>query len=103
MPINCRSPALEPWSFDAITARSWRLLRGDHILETNNAGKTWKTITTNHRFPALSSPYSLPTPFALFDSGGTGWVVQQNIAGISTIWRTADDGTHWHHVTIPGT
>ena len=61
-PVIPPGPA-EPWLVDTLTARRWRLFYGGQILVTGNMGRTWRTITTNHRFPALF--YALTPPLAL--------------------------------------
>jgi photosystem II stability/assembly factor-like uncharacterized protein len=94
----------EPWLVDTLTARSWHLVYGDRILATDNAGRSWRTITTDHRFPALFYSYGSPTPpVVLFASDEIGWVVQQNHASVNTLWRTVDGGSQWDRVSIPGT
>jgi len=81
-PVVPPGPA-EPWLVDTLTARRWRLLNGNRILETDNMGRTWHTITANHRFPALFCAYN-SVPAALFASGAIGWVVQQRPAGTNS-------------------
>jgi photosystem II stability/assembly factor-like uncharacterized protein len=90
---------------DALTGRSWRLVFGNRILVTNNAGHSWHTITTNHTFGPLSYSFGSPTPPVVrFASDQVGWVVQQDPeASTSTLWRTFDGGRRWHQVTVPGT
>jgi hypothetical protein len=94
----------EQWLVDTLTAQRWRLVYGQQILATDNAGRTWRTIGTNHRFPALFSQlfseFNLPVRFATAE---TGWVEQQNPAGLNTLWRTSDGGSDWQRVAIPGT
>jgi hypothetical protein len=95
----------EPWLVDALTGRSWRLVFGNRILVTDNAGHSWHMITTNHTFAPLSYSFGSPTPPVVrFASDQVGWVVQQDSeASTSTLWRTVDGGRRWHQVTVPGT
>ncbi len=95
----------KPWLVDTLTARSWRLVYGNRILVTDDAGRTWHTITTNHTFPALFYSFGSPTPpVVVFPSDNIGWIVQQDPeASTNTLWRTTDGGHQWHQVDIPGT
>jgi len=102
-PVIPPGPA-EPWLVDTLTARRWRLFYGNQILVTGNMGRTWRTITSNHRFPALFYAYNSPTgPVAPFASDEVGWVVQTEPTSVNTRWRTRDGGNQWYRVTIPGT
>jgi photosystem II stability/assembly factor-like uncharacterized protein len=102
-PVIPPGPA-EPWLVDTLTARRWRLFYGNRILVTGNMGQSWRTITSNHRFPALFYAYNSPTgPVAPFASDKVGWVVQTEPTSVNTIWRTLDGGRQWYRVTIPGT
>lgn len=103
-PVVPPGPA-EPWLVDTLTERSWRLVSGNRILVTENAGRSWHTITTNHTFEPLSYSFGSPTPPVVrFASDQVGWIVQQDPeASSNTLWRTVDGGRRWHQVTVPGT
>jgi photosystem II stability/assembly factor-like uncharacterized protein len=91
------------WLVDAITPESWRLVAGDRILATGNAGKTWRTIKSDVTFTPLFFAYDDPTPPTVnFTSSQVGWVADTTGEG-TTLWRTVDGGTTWHKVTVPGT
>ena len=94
----------EPWFVDTITPRRWRLLYGNRILATDNAGHTWRTIITNHRFTTLSYAYNAPALAVTFASAKIGWVFQQDpTTSVNTLWRTIDGGRRWRQVNVPGT
>jgi photosystem II stability/assembly factor-like uncharacterized protein len=94
-----------PWLVDTLTARSWRLVSGNRILATEDSGRTWQTIRTDHTFQAVSYSFGAPTPpVVLFTSDNMGWIVQPDSeASTNTLWRTVDGGHRWHQVTVPGT
>lgn len=93
----------EGWLVDAITPQSWRLVAGDRILATGNAGKTWRTITSDVSFTPLFYPYDDPTPPTVsFANSRTGWIT--DTTGVSTtLWRTTDGGGTWRKAEVPGT
>jgi photosystem II stability/assembly factor-like uncharacterized protein len=85
------------WVADAITPASWRLVQGDRILATGDAGRTWHTITSNVTFH-LYYAYLNPTPPVVhFASAKTGWIAA------ASLWRTIDGGSTWRRVPVPGT
>jgi hypothetical protein len=85
------------WLVDVITPRSWRLVAGDRILATDNAGKTWRTVKSNVSF-SLFYAYDDPTPPVVhFASLSTGWIVS------TSLWRTTNGGGTWHKLAVPGT
>jgi photosystem II stability/assembly factor-like uncharacterized protein len=89
--------APQGWVVDAISGTSWRLVAGDHILATDNAGRTWRTITSNVTFRVYYA-YDDPTPPVVdFVTSQTGW-----IAG-TALWRTTDGGHTWRRLAVPGT
>jgi photosystem II stability/assembly factor-like uncharacterized protein len=91
------------WLVDVITPRSWRLVAGSRILATDDAGKTWRTITANVRLSPLYS-YDDPTPPPVnFADSQTGWIVSTSGTGSQSLWRTADGGRIWQRLTVPGT
>jgi photosystem II stability/assembly factor-like uncharacterized protein len=90
----------QPWLVDTLTPQRWRLVNRSRILLTDNAGRTWRTITTNHSF-SLFYPYDSPTPPVVdFATSKVAWI--QDLADF-TLWRTTNGGSHWQRVTIPGT
>ena len=95
----------EPWFVDTLTARRWRLVFGDRILATDNAGRTWRTIIAKQSFGPLFYAYNPPAaPVVDFTSSTIGWVFEQDFAtSINTLWRTVDGGRQWQQVKIPGT
>jgi photosystem II stability/assembly factor-like uncharacterized protein len=103
-PVVPPGPA-KPWLVDALTGRSWRLVSGNRILVTDDSGRTWHTIRTDHTFPALSYSFGSPTPPVVrFASDNIGWIVQPDPeTSTSTLWRTVDGGRRWHQVAVPGT
>ncbi len=94
----------EPWVVDTLTPRSWRLVHGDRILATDDAGHIWRTIVANHPFAPLFYPNSVPAePVVDFITPDIGWVFQQNFTtGSSTLWRTVDGGRDWRQVNVRG-
>jgi len=88
----------EGWVVDAITPASWRLVQGDHILATDNAGRTWRTITSNISFEIYYA-YDDPTPPVVnFATRRVGWIVTS-----TSLWRTLNGGSTWRKVRVPGT
>lgn len=93
----------EGWLVDTITPRIWRLVDGDRILATDNAGKTWRTIKSGHTFTPLFYPYDEPTPPTVsFANSRTGWIADTTAVS-TTLWRTTDGGSSWREITVPGT
>ncbi len=91
------------WLVDAITPLSWRLVAGSRILATDNAGKTWRTITDSVRLNPLY-PYDDPTaPAVNFANPQTGWLVSTSDVGLLSLWRTVDGGRTWRQLIVPGT
>jgi hypothetical protein len=92
-----------PWVVDALAPRSWRLLYGDRILATDNAGHSWRTTIANHSFGPLFDAGNAPGTPVDFITANIGWVSQKNFTtGNSTLWRTADGGRDWQQVKVPG-
>jgi photosystem II stability/assembly factor-like uncharacterized protein len=85
------------WLVDVINPDTWRLVDGNHILATNNAGHTWRTITSNVSF-SLYYSYDDPTaPVVHFATASTGWIA------LNGLWRTTNGGSTWHKLAVPGT
>ena len=76
---------------DIASARVWRLVGGRVILETNDAGNTWRTVTANVSFNN--------TDRILYTTPKVGWSVMQFGAG--DVLRTTDGGVHWRVVRLP--
>jgi photosystem II stability/assembly factor-like uncharacterized protein len=86
------------WTVDTVSATSWRLVAGNHVLATDNGAKSWSWSTSNVKFNLLGG-YGSPTPPAVdFATLRIGWVVET-----SSIWRTTDGGHEWLKVAVPGT
>lgn len=88
----------EGWVVDAITPVSWRLVQGNHILATDNAGRTWRTITSNVSFDVYYSYLDPTPPVVNFATSKTGWIVTS-----TSLYRTVNGGSTWRKVTVPGT
>jgi hypothetical protein len=86
------------WVVDAITPVGWRLVQGDHILATDNAGKTWRTITSNVSFDIYYAFYDPTPPVVNFATSQVGWIVTS-----TSLWRTANGGKTWRKLAVPGT
>lgn len=88
----------EDWVVDAITPVSWRLVQGRRILATGNAGRTWRTITSNVSFDIYYA-FDDPTPPVVnFATSQVGWIVTS-----TSLWRTVNGGSTWREIRIPGT
>lgn len=86
------------WVVDAITPVSWRLVQGDHIVATSNAGRTWHTIISDVSFDIYYA-YDDPTaPVVNFATSRVGWILTS-----TSLWRTVDGGSTWRKVKVPGT
>lgn len=84
------------WTVDAVSAKTWRLVAGDHVLATDNAGRTWSNETSNVTFN-LTWGYGSPSPPVVhFSSRDIGWIME------GVLWRTTDGGRHWAKTSIPG-
>jgi photosystem II stability/assembly factor-like uncharacterized protein len=95
-PVTPPGPA-RGWVVDAITPVSWRLVQGDHILATGNAGRSWHTVTSNVTFDIYYA-YLYPTPPVVnFANAKVGWIVS------TSLWRTTNGGSRWRRVSVPGT
>lgn len=98
-PVIPPGPA-EPWIVDTLTPTRWRLVNGNQILLTDDGGRTWRTVTTNHSF-SLFYAFDSPTPPVVdFATSKVAWI-QNPVA--RTLWRTTDGGRRWKRIAIPGT
>jgi photosystem II stability/assembly factor-like uncharacterized protein len=86
------------WLVDVMTPTSWTLVAGRHILRTDNAGRTWRSIVGNANFKIR------------YDCSGTVEFVTKNIGWIScnsstgtSLWRTTNGGSSWRRIRVPGT
>ena len=86
----------QEWLVDTMTPLSWRLVNGDHILATDDGGRTWRTITSNVSF-ALSSPV------VDFVTNQVGWIEGWSSVSGGSLRRTTDGGSNWRNVVVPGT
>jgi hypothetical protein len=66
----------------------------------DDAGRTWQTVGTHHKFPTLFYEFGSPV---LFATDQTGWIEQQNPSSTNTLWRAFDGGGKRQQVRIPGT
>jgi photosystem II stability/assembly factor-like uncharacterized protein len=73
---------------DLITTTSWKFMWGHTIYETDNAGTTWHSLTSNLDITSLT--WSLN-----FVNARVGWLTG------STLWRTLDGGVTWTRLQIP--
>lgn len=89
------------WAVDALTPWSWRLIDGDEILATTNAGRSWSSFKSNVSFPP-GNVSLVPAPID-FLNGEVGWIssLSPQTGGYS-LWRTTDGGSIWKRVTVPG-
>lgn len=87
----------EPWLVDVINPLRWRLVHGDRILGTDDAGRSWYTITSDVSFKLYYSYLSPTPPVVDFATRNVGWIVS------SSLWRTTDGGSTWLRVAVPGT
>jgi len=90
-----------PWAVDALTPRSWRLIDGDEILATTNAGRSWSSFKCNVSF-SPDNVSLVPGPID-FINDEVGWI--SNLSpqtGGHLLWRTNDGGVIWIRVTVPG-
>lgn len=95
-PVTPPGPA-QGWVVDAITPVSWRLVQGDHILATGNAGRTWHTITSNVTFDIYYAYLNPTPPVVNFATAKIGWIIS------TSLWRTTNGGSTWRRVPVPGT
>jgi photosystem II stability/assembly factor-like uncharacterized protein len=80
---------------DPLTPTSWKFMWGHTIYETDNAGTTWRTVTSNMDITSLYNPHSF-VPWSInFINANVGWLTG------STLWRTVDGGATWTRLQIP--
>lgn len=91
----------EGWLVDTMTPLHWRLVNGDHILATDDGGRTWHTITSNVSFNLFYDFTSPGPPVVDFVTNEVGWIVSTSGAGTS-LWRTTDGGSTWRRVVVNG-
>jgi len=87
-----------------ITPSLWRLVSGDEVLATDDAGHSWRTVHSNTSFNGkLVSGYSLSTAPVRFVTGEVGWICAwSGTTGAYSLWRTTDGGSTWQRIAIPG-
>lgn len=89
---------------DTVTATSWRLIAGDQLVVTDDAGRTWHTTTMNQNFGQLAcGGAEFGGPEVDFTGEGIGWITYARSPVPTTLWRTTDGGTTWTRLAVPGT
>lgn len=91
------------WTADLITPSLWRLVSGDEILATDDAGHTWRTVHSNTSFNGkLVTGYNLSTAPVRYVTGEVGWICTwSGTTGAYSLWRTTDGGSVWRQISIP--
>lgn len=84
------------WLVDLVTATDWRLIDGNALLGTDNAGATWFRLTMSHSFSPASLA-GLPSTHIFITADG-GY-----INAVDGAWHTSDGGRTWERITVPGT
>jgi photosystem II stability/assembly factor-like uncharacterized protein len=98
-PVRPPGPATA-WRIDIRTPASWILLHGDQQLSTDDAGRTWRRTTMDHRFGLIATSYYDFAPVIDFPTRTTGWVVEFDTG---RTWHTTTAGRSWTSITIPHT
>jgi photosystem II stability/assembly factor-like uncharacterized protein len=84
------------WFVDTLSALQWRLVAGRHILATNDAGRSWYSVTSDVDFPPLSSGSGSPSPPVVdFVTPAIAWIVS---TANGKLWRSSDGGHQWLRV-----
>jgi photosystem II stability/assembly factor-like uncharacterized protein len=76
------------WTVNILSPRQWRLAYKSTILGTNDAGKSWFTVTSNASQDSKPKQYASLAPDIEFTTGSRGWLEQNN-----TLLRTVDGKT----------
>jgi photosystem II stability/assembly factor-like uncharacterized protein len=93
----------QPRLVDTISPLRWRLVAGNQILVTDDAGRSWRTITSNVRFTLGYPNESPPPPVVDFVTNADGWITSEGASGDLSLWRTTDAGRTWRRISVPGT
>ncbi|MGD0851943.1 MAG: hypothetical protein ABSA07_01130 [Acidimicrobiales bacterium] len=92
------------WVEDIASPTIWRLTYGKEILATNDAGKSWFTVTSDtvlqtNDYGSLTAPGGI----VQFTTPNDGWLTENEAAVHSLLLRTTDGGRRWRTVFVPGT
>lgn len=91
---------LQSLSIDIINPLQWRLAANQRILATDDAGRSWSTITP--RWPVAVSNQKYGPPTVQFVNADTGWAqLFDSKTSTTVLLRTTDGGVHWT-VRTPG-
>ncbi len=80
------------YDIDIVTPSLWRLVAGRRILATDDAGRTWSTITSDTDLSGFGD--------VDFSTAVVGWAPDPT--GNPTVLHTIDGGRHWTKVQVPG-
>jgi photosystem II stability/assembly factor-like uncharacterized protein len=92
------------WKVDIVSASIWRLTRGEDILATDNAGRSWFTVMSN--LVLENNDYrkgEAPGGNVEFVTRSVGWLLEDPWGSNPSILRTVDGGRQWEQLVVPGT
>jgi photosystem II stability/assembly factor-like uncharacterized protein len=95
-----------PWTIDIVSAKVWRLTFRNHILGTDDGGRSWFNLPSN----AFASPaiqraqrWGTGAPDSMaFTSSSFGWMTWFDGNG-EDLMVTRNNGQTWKRVAVPGT
>jgi photosystem II stability/assembly factor-like uncharacterized protein len=92
------------WTVDIVTPSMWRLTHGKEILATNDAGKSWSTVTSNLVLETdVYVKGDAPGGTVVFTSKSDGWFLEDPEGLNPRLLRTSDGGRQWRELAVPGT
>ena len=74
----------------------WAVLGNGTVLASSNGGQRWAPVA----LPTMTSGSCSPTS-VWFTSPSSGWVTGK-CAGVAALWHSADAGSSWQAVVLPG-
>jgi hypothetical protein len=82
---------------------AWAFDGNGHVLRSSDGGAHWQTVFPTWRV----TPTGPQAQSAFFLNAADAWVETNHQwpspPGVTTIWRTADGGAHWHKgISLPG-